>query len=293
MLIVRLANFTDRLHLVNNILVNDGERQLYTAGIMTTIQTTYGQRGTDFLVANNTVTGIFDHAGIWLQSLNRARLVHNQVSNVPAHGIRISAVDMVTIQGNIVINCTRGLLIEDSLNLQVIGNAVRGSGVEGILLTTSDTGQRLSGQFLGNQVSGNGGAGIIEQGPGVFDTHYLFNDLRDNIAGPFQGNIDLNARATRVGNLATPEYIRGHSSATSAWDPPLLAHGSTVSTDILVNGAQVGDTVAVGFTQPLPSGAILAGAVTAANTVTVTLLNMTGSSFDLPSGTVRADVWRH
>jgi len=57
--------------------------------------------------------------------------------------------------------------------------------------------------------------------------------------------------------------------------------------------AQIGDTVAIGFTQPLPVGALLTGAVTAANTVTATLVNLTGRDLDLPLGTLRADVWRH
>jgi hypothetical protein len=93
-----------------------------------------------------------------------------------------------------------------------------------------------------------------------------------------------------LGNLGTEEHILRHISGTALWDPPLLDNSFSTSTTVNLAGARVGDTVAVGFTEPIPGGAILAGAVTADNTATVTLLNMTGGSIDLPQGIVRVDV---
>lgn len=87
--------------------------------------------------------------------------------------------------------------------------------------------------------------------------------------------------------------IKKHLSATASWNPPSVADGATTSTTVTVTGAVAGDTVAVGFNVVVPAGALLVGAVTAANTVTVTLFNKTGSTLDLGSGTVRADVWQH
>jgi hypothetical protein len=55
----------------------------------------------------------------------------------------------------------------------------------------------------------------------------------------------------------------------------------------------VGDTVAVGFSQPIPGGALLTGAVTADHTVTATLFNKTQALLELPVGSLRADVWKH
>jgi parallel beta-helix repeat protein len=138
MVLVKLANFTERLHIVNNILVNVGEKQLFTAGIQTTIQTTFGRVGTDFLIANNTIDGAFDSAGIWVQSLSRVRIVHNQISNnVPSSGIRLTGVDTATIQGNIASNCRNGLGAEDSTNLQVMGNSFAGIITDGIAFTAN------------------------------------------------------------------------------------------------------------------------------------------------------------
>ncbi len=172
-----------------------------------------------------------------------------------------------------------------------MGNVIRGSASEGILISpVGNEMVSLSAQFIGNKVSDNGGAAIREQGAGTFDTHYLFNDLRNNGGGAFSG---VGASATRLGNLGAPEYIRGHLSATASWNPPGVAPGSFTSTTLTVSGAQVGDTIAVGFDQPVPAGSILAGTVTSANTATVTLFNVTGGALDLGAGTVRVDVWRH
>jgi hypothetical protein len=309
MLIVRLAYYTERLHIVNNILVNTGPcptqeeettENIYTAGIATSIQTPFGRPGTDFLIAQNTVDGPFNLAGIWVQSSYRVRIHHNQVtSNICGDGMRITGVNTAIVQGNIIDGCNRGIWFNpDSSPFQVrsvqlvIGNSITGSLATGILLSVaSGAPATVSVQFIGNRVADNKLAGIEEEGSGVFDTHYLFNDLRNNAGGAFSG---INANATRLGNLGTEEYILRHISSTAPWDPPFLEKGSSTSATVKVSGAVVGDTVAVGFNQPLPSsGWILSGAVTAADTVTVTLFNMTGVPFDLPQGVVRADVWRH
>ena len=87
--------------------------------------------------------------------------------------------------------------------------------------------------------------------------------------------------------------ISRHLSATASWDPPAIASGNTTGTTVGVANAALGDTIAVGFTQPVPQGAVLGGSVTSAGTVTVTLINLTGAPLDLPAGSIRADVWQH
>ena len=83
----------------------------------------------------------------------------------------------------------------------------------------------------------------------------------------------------------------GRLTGTKTWDPPRVANGSYASTTVAVKSAAIGDTVAVGLSQPVPAGALLVGAVTGVDTVTVTLMNQTGSRLDLASGTLRVDVW--
>ncbi len=84
-----------------------------------------------------------------------------------------------------------------------------------------------------------------------------------------------------------------HLSGTASWEPPGVPHESAVGTTVPVPGASPGDTVAVGFSQPIPVCALLVGAVTAPDTVAVTLLNQTGRSLHLSSGILRADCWVH
>lgn len=92
---------------------------------------------------------------------------------------------------------------------------------------------------------------------------------------------------------ASGTAITRHLSATTTWDPPSVAAGGVASTTVTVTNARVGNTVSVGFDVAVPAGALLVGAVTANDTVTVSLFNATGAPLDLGSGTLRADVWQH
>jgi hypothetical protein len=92
-------------------------------------------------------------------------------------------------------------------------------------------------------------------------------------------------------NGGTP--IVKHLSGTISWAPLGVRHGSAIGTTLTVPGASPGDTVAVGFSGAVPVGALLVGAVTAPDTVAVTLLNQTGQTLLLSPGTLRADCWVH
>lgn len=96
-----------------------------------------------------------------------------------------------------------------------------------------------------------------------------------------------------LGSGTTTHTIHGIFHGKATWDPASVASGAFISTTVTVSGATVGMVTSVGFgniTGPvaLPAGVILFGTVTATNTVTVTLLNMSGGAVDLGSGTLRA-----
>jgi hypothetical protein len=93
-----------------------------------------------------------------------------------------------------------------------------------------------------------------------------------------------------IGNGAS---IKKHLSGTVAWTPTLIASASYLTKTVTVTGAALGDTVAVGYSVALAAGLIISGQVTAANTVTVTIINLSGSGVTPGAGTVRADVWQH
>lgn len=105
--------------------------------------------------------------------------------------------------------------------------------------------------------------------------------------------------ASSIGKAAGPLGWNGgtpiarHLSATAEWSPPTIAPGSSASAEVPVPRAEVGNPVAVGFSRPLPAGAMLAGSVSSENRVTVTLFNATGRPLRLPGGMLRADCWVH
>lgn len=124
---------------------------------------------------------------------------------------------------------------------------------------------------------------LVKDQSGVGTTNYNLYSEGANSANYFQGTVVIGGGTV----------IKKHLSGTTTWDPANIVNGGITSTTVTVTGAAIGDTVSVGFSVAVPAGALLVGAVTATNTVTVTLFNQTGSSLDLASGTLRADVWQH
>lgn len=79
-------------------------------------------------------------------------------------------------------------------------------------------------------------------------------------------------------------------SVSATWDPASVASGAATTTTITVTGAVLGDLAIASFSIALPAGVVISAAVTATDTVTVTLANLSGSAQDLASGTVRTTV---
>lgn len=78
-------------------------------------------------------------------------------------------------------------------------------------------------------------------------------------------------------------------TGSATWNPPSVLAASSASTTVSVAGAAVGNFVQVSFSQDL-QGMTLDGYVSAADTVTVVLSNLTALPIDLASGTVRVRV---
>lgn len=78
------------------------------------------------------------------------------------------------------------------------------------------------------------------------------------------------------------------------YDPPSLATGLAANTTVTVTGAAVGDTVVATHSsvETAATSWVLTGYVSAVNTVRVVLLNVTGGTVDLGSGTLRVRVFK-
>jgi hypothetical protein len=81
-------------------------------------------------------------------------------------------------------------------------------------------------------------------------------------------------------------------TASKTWDPASVADGAVTNTTVTLLSATLGDFAVASFSLAVPANAILAAAVTAADTVTVTLFNKTGGALDLASGTLKVAIIR-
>lgn len=82
-------------------------------------------------------------------------------------------------------------------------------------------------------------------------------------------------------------HVHEELTGTATWNPASLAAGSSVSVDVTVTGAALGDyVIACGHPGINVASILLGGVVRATNTVSVTMENRSGSAFDLASGTL-------
>lgn len=79
------------------------------------------------------------------------------------------------------------------------------------------------------------------------------------------------------------------AQSSSSWDPPAVAAGAYVTANFTVTGAALGDAVIASFAADT-TGLVLSAHVSAANTVTVTLRNLTGSTVNLNAATLKLRV---
>lgn len=100
---------------------------------------------------------------------------------------------------------------------------------------------------------------------------------------------------TTTGSLiiASGANILGHLSGTGTYNPTSLTTGNSESFDITVTGAALGDTALCSYPSFGATNWTISCYVSATNTVKMVIENRTGGTVDLPSATVRGDVWKH
>lgn len=79
-------------------------------------------------------------------------------------------------------------------------------------------------------------------------------------------------------------------SGSKTWNPPSVADKASTTTTVSVVGAALGAPATAAFSLDL-AGLNLNAYVSAADTVTVVLSNLTGGAVDLASGTLSAKVY--
>ena len=81
-------------------------------------------------------------------------------------------------------------------------------------------------------------------------------------------------------------FALGTAATSTTWDPGSIANGGSATTTVTISGANLGDFSMASFSLGL-QGLSLSSYISAANTVTVVLSNLTGAAVDLSSGTLR------
>jgi hypothetical protein len=81
--------------------------------------------------------------------------------------------------------------------------------------------------------------------------------------------------------------VKGWISVNATWAPGTVANQGFVSATVTMRGISPPQPVYVGFTTAIPAGMVLHAVCTSTDTVTVTLVNFTGSSQNIASGTLR------
>lgn len=102
-------------------------------------------------------------------------------------------------------------------------------------------------------------------------------------------SISQNLRGAMPARLITGRSPEAILTGTAALDPGSIADGDEQAAEVTVTGAALGDIATASFSLDVADLAIVAS-VTAANTVTVSILNNTGGAIDLAAGTVTASV---
>lgn len=99
------------------------------------------------------------------------------------------------------------------------------------------------------------------------------------------------AGGTQAGTqVGLHSFAVGGAAGSATWDPGAVSVGGEVSTAVTVNGAALGDFALASFSLDL-AGLTLSAYVSAANTVTVVLSNLTSGAVNLSSGALRVIVF--
>lgn len=95
----------------------------------------------------------------------------------------------------------------------------------------------------------------------------------------------------RTKMIQGPPGPPGTLKNTGNWTPGLILNGASASLTVTVTGAATGMTALGAFSLALPAGVIISAAVTATNTVVLTIANFSGSSQTLAAGVATAEVF--
>lgn len=259
----------------------------------------------DNLIYNPVNGGIlFNGSGLWHLSI-RNNDVYGPISDI-SWPLGDPGVPSGTQQLDFVRHC--GIYVDRGETVDISGNRTFetqaegiyvASGVEGVLKISDNIIQDscTDAGFVAAIVWASGDEGAVITGNVVWDPNANLTNSLYRAGGPVGEKLVVKNNyldGLPVAGLSGIDVT--HSLAHfKTWDPGSIADGAVTSTTIVVPGATTSgaDFCQAAHSSALPAGAFLVASVTAADTVTVTLVNHSGSALDLATGTLRVRVEHH
>jgi Pectate lyase superfamily protein/Right handed beta helix region len=283
--------------IANNVMERPGVHGLTIDSLGT------GSEVSDISIEGNSLIGAVDGGfGIICNSpaipVKRLSITNNRVRDWNFEGISLSGSNHSyhSLIGNVVFdngirgNSGNGIDLQSIDSVMVVGNRCRGNKLAGLKIQGTVTDALIAA----NELSNNTGAGID-----LSNTTGQNLVLGNNVVGNGGAGIqrtNLNASTFIFQNAGDDPPVARHLYGTyTGYDPPSVVTGrcATPAIALTINGAVVGDTVSIASTHSLPAGMFFVANVTAANTVTIQLANLSGSTQNVGSGDVKVDVWKH
>jgi hypothetical protein len=297
-----------------------------------------GTVGSTTAVVGNTVDGVNAVNGasifVFRGARGRAQSAVSVVGNIirdstDGHGILLDGVSDVVINGNVLSGISRqkakhGITVLRSKGISVAGNAIHGSGgdgislqgvtdaavigntvgepnlagVEGVGIDVRDQGSARSEGVVvvANNVSGTKQKYGLQVADAATNLLAMGNSLAGSVRGfnrattgrvAFNANLTPGAQLTNV--TSEPDTAL---SASGEWRSLQLSDGGVASTTVRVAAAEPGDSVVCSHDQLGPRLLLLTCHVESAGVIRAILLNRSGGPIVVPAGTLRVHVVR-
>lgn len=225
----------------------------------------------------------------------RTKIIGNKISGSLSCGIKVE-----------------GTGFTDMKDTDIISNDVVGSAFVGIDLVSA-----VAGKLHDNYVkdSGSSSVGTYANVRFISDATTATSDwlctgnripasavsraaFQANATAPVPTGLKFTGNQVGAGTVSAYEFagttnfpIDGRLQFSQSFNPASIANGASQSTTWTVNGAVAGDVVTVTHDQN-SDGCSITGYVSAANTVTVNILNNSGGAKDIAAGTLYIDVYK-
>jgi hypothetical protein len=149
--------------------------------------------------------------------------------------------------------------------------------------------------FEGSSAGGRYFVGVVHAAAAQADPSLHGFRVRDFYSGMIGLFIDGNALVTMPGaaSIGGGAQVKAILSATAVLDFPSVAAGAQAELTVSAAGAAVGNAVLLGPPAALEAGLVATARVTAADTVTIRLLNVTAAAIDPVSATWRVSVLKY